>query len=172
MFADPDLGRLPEDFTPLNGVNFDLRGVFQLGSGNGFKDHLPERVEGIPVGQKSEAIHFLLGAMNGSDLGKVEVARILVHYEDGTTATKSVINKDDVSEWLQWFDAYRMPEEKQGWSGLSRNSFSTKTIPGLLPVALAELIWENPHPDKTISHIDIISQRTKTSPFFVAITLE
>ena len=39
-------------------------------------------------------------------------------------------------------------------------------------LALSELVWKNPHPDKTIATIDFISAKAKAAPFLVGITLE
>ena len=59
LFVKLDLALLAETFTPRHGVGFDLRGVMRLAST--WTDE-PERIEGIPVGQRSKAIHFLMGA--------------------------------------------------------------------------------------------------------------
>jgi hypothetical protein len=168
LFETPDLGRLPETFTPRHGVDFDLRGVFQIAAGSGPRAELPEKIEGIPVQQKSEAIHFLIGAMGGNDLDQIEIAKIIVHLDDGTSSTIPLVNKLSIADWFQWFDHYRLTADQTGWSGRTRNPWS----PGTVPCALVELVWKNPFPEKSISHLDFVSTKTKSSLFVVAITLE
>ena len=79
-----------------------------------------------------------------------------------------LINEEHVADWFQWFDNYRLTPEQTGWRGRTRNPW----YPGTVPVALCEVVWQNPFPEKSISHLDIVSAETKCSPFFVAITLE
>ena len=37
---------------------------------------------------------------------------------------------------------------------------------------LSEVVWQNPHPDKTITSIDFVSGLKACAPFLVGITLE
>ena len=166
FFDKPDLGRLPETFTPRHGVGFDLRGVVNLAS-SWYEDGL-DRVDGIPVGQKSEAVHFLMGARGGHSLDRIKVAKIIVHFEDGTTSTMTLKNKVHISDWLQWLNNYRLTDKQKGWSGKMGDPWG----PGTIACAISEVVWKNPHPERTISHIDVVSEVTEVGPFLVAITLE
>ncbi len=165
LFGKLDLSRLAETFTPRHGVDFDLRGAMRLDS-TWMEE--PEKIEGIPVGQKSKAVHFLMGAQGGNKLGRIKVAQILVHFENGSTSTMTIKHKDHIADWLQWLDNFRLTDEQRGWSGNTANPWA----PGVLACAISEVIWENPNPELTISHIDLVSEVTDVAPFVVAITLE
>ncbi len=165
LFGKLDLARLAETFTPRHGVGFDLRGVMRLAS---TWTEEPERIEGIPVGQKSKAIHFLMGAQGGNKLGRIEVARIIVHFDNGDSSTMTIKHKDHIADWLQWLDNFRLTDEQRGWNGNTANPWG----PGVLACAISEVVWKNPNPELTISHIDLVSEVTDVAPFVVAITLE
>jgi hypothetical protein len=60
-------------------------------------------------------------------------------------------------------NAETIPDENVGFLG--ENNLGNKRF-------LTKPVWENPHPDKTISHIDLNSGLIKMAPFIVAITIE
>ena len=53
--------------------------------------------------------------------------------------------------------------DKIGWIGECSNGDAR---------ALTKYSWENPHPDKKVSHIDFEGGLSETAPFIVAITIE
>ena len=172
-----DLKGLPESFTPKQGVSFDLRGVIRLNSGT-FADgrdtqamhpnrEILDRVEGISVGQMAKSIHFLMSSSNTRERDPVELATIEIHYEDGTQAKRPVRFPEDVVDWWQLYGNHRVPEERIGWKGYSR---AIGGFANVVPVHLSEVIWENPHPDRKISHLNLISAKRKASVFVVAVT--
>ena len=120
------------------------------------------------MGQKSKAIHFLMGAQGGNKLGRIEVARFIVHFNNGDSSTLTIKHKDHIADWLQWLDNFRLTDEQRGWSGNTANPWG----PGVLACAISEVVWKNPNPELTISHIDLVSEVTDVAPFVVAITLE
>ncbi|MGK0186699.1 MAG: WD40 repeat protein [Verrucomicrobiales bacterium] len=171
------LSMLPETFFPRNGVGFDLRGLIQLNSGIYRKDFpgksiagkdaaeavglpFPDEQTGITISQKSKALHFLMSC-NWGDQPGAEVARFVMHYDDGPPQTMSVNFGEHVGDW--WKVGPRSPASSPGWSGSNPNGQA---------LHLSELVWENPHPDETISHIDFISNLQSAAPFLVGITLE
>ena len=175
------LGRLPLSFTPLHGVEFDLRGVIQLNSGGipsgssapnqrprDINERLgrdyPDQVTGIPVNQATEALHFLMSCRWGRETSGNEVAHYLVHYNDGTTEKAPISYPDDVADWVQSGENDRLPEERIGWRGMLANGTNERV--------LSEVVWKNPHPQKTVSTIDFVSSHKAAAPFLIAITLE
>jgi hypothetical protein len=166
---------LPESFRPLHGVEFDLRGLIQLNSGTygprddgdvanrdlkeALKREFPDQVTGIPVELKTSALHFLLGAIWGSADKGEEVARLIVHYADGSQEVVPLVVRVDICEW--WLPVLRnmgVDVEREGWSDTDR--------------FLCEKVWQNPHPDKLIQHVDFVSNKKRCGPFLVAITAE
>jgi hypothetical protein len=155
-------------------VNFDLRGLIQLDSGTygsneqvvanktlsqGIGRTFPSEVNGIPVECKSAALHFLLGGIWGSADEGEQVARFVVHYDDGSQEEIPILARVDVWEW--WRPAQRgqgIGAERLGWTDTNR--------------LLAEKVWTNPHPEKQIRSLDLISAKRRFSLFVVAITAE
>ena len=172
------LPELPSTFKPLKGVSFDLRGVVQLesgdipvGAGNRSEPQtvgeisgrpVPERVKGIPVNQRSEALHFLMSCTYGRAALGSEVAHFVIHYEDGSQETKSILYPNDIADWVGGNND-RVPEDKIGWQ-IDRGEQGERI--------LSEIVWQNPHPDMTITSIDFVSGLKACAPFLVGITLE
>ena len=173
-----DLRFLPEKYDQTIGVPFDLRGLIQLQSGqfddgntaNDFwniRRHnkvYPNEVTGIEVNDKAQKIHFLIGALfaHNTKSGSI-AAKLVIHYEDETSEIIPLISKKDIFDWWAVGWAEGLDSEKMGWLGennLGNSRFLTKPV------------WENPYPDKVISHIDFVSGLVKIAPFLVAITME
>ena len=57
----------------------------------------------------------------------------------------------------------KIDPNKIGWIGEASNGAAR---------ALAKYSWKNPHPEKIISHIDIIGGISDCAPFIVGITIE
>jgi WD40 repeat protein len=168
---DGDLSAIPETYVPRKGISYDLRGLIELNSGT-LDDgqsvsekrpyEVPDKVEGIQVGQRAKALHFLVNVSWGLETEAVEVARFILHYEDGTTAERPLVFLEDVVDWVEANNRPSLPKEKIGW----RNPRPSTRY------RLSELTWENPHPDKTITSINFVSALKKAGPVVVAITLE
>ncbi len=172
------LPELPSTFNPLKGVFFDLRGVVQLdsgdipvGAGNRSEPQtvseisgrpIPERVNGISVNQRSEALHFLMGCTYGRAALGSEAAHFVIHYEDGSEEKASILYPNDIADWVGGNNV-PLPEERIGWQ-IDRGEQGERI--------LSEVVWQNPHPDKTITSIDFVSGLKACAPFLVGITLE
>ena len=167
------LSDLAETFQPLHGVSFDLRGIIQLESGpipgnnpdkpdkpisEIYGNTFPERVDGIEIGQKANKVHFLTSCVFALAQPGEVVAELLIHYDDGASARIELKHGEHVMDWLHHGD--QIDPEKVGWRGRPNRKKH-----------LSEIIWDNPHPEKLISHIDFVSALTASGPFLVAITL-
>jgi len=166
---------LPETFVPRDGLEFDLRGVIQLESGvfsgagetnirdrsfgEAMKKEFPVEVTGIPVGLEAKALHFLLGANYGRETAGVEVARLVIRYEDGSQAEMPLRYGPDIVDWYQLGHASVDPA-RVAW----RDYFLNR--------GLVRATWTNPHPETMIRALDFISTKKKAAPFLVAITAE
>ena len=91
---------------------------------------------------------------------KAVVARFVVHYKNGGVEDIPVISESDVVDWLH-------PEDSVNQGALARVFMDDGQ-----PAAMCVKTWKNPHPDKTISHVDFVSGLVQAAPFLVAITLE
>ena len=184
--ADSDsywLGRLAELFEAGDGPEFDIRGMIQLNSGRypddvehiGGKDYnaqtgvnCPMKIEGLAIGQRAAKLHFLQSCHWGREEPGVEVARYIVHYEDGTSERIPVICGMDMAD----FSFHAQPKEvKEGLVHIAwEQDFQAGNRRGTL--ALTRQTWENPHPGKQITQLDFESTGRKAAPFLVAITVE
>ena len=172
-------------------VDFDIRGQIALNSGvfklgiRGIPDskekdfqqatgkskerprgiHRPDSVE-IPVRQVAEKLHFLQFCDYSREAEGVEVAHYLVHYEDGTEPERiPVIYGKDVADLD--IEIGSTPPERIAWEHPYkwRGWYDSR-------IALGIQTWENPHPDKVISHVDFVSAKVQAVPVLVALTAE
>jgi len=182
-----DIRFLYDKYDQKENIPFDLRGVIRLKSGpiswdNGSwessNDHggtksigkvYPDKVEGIKINSKTKKMHFLMGTVFSTDMAKGKTAaKFIMYYEDGTTNEFPIIAKEDV---FDWWTPHRSPglmeqelgPEKVGWIG---EDFLQNGRGFCKPY------WENPAPEKLISHVDFVSGLIDASPFLIAITIE
>ncbi|MDA7650066.1 hypothetical protein N8599_01050, partial [Verrucomicrobiales bacterium] len=178
-----DLRTLPEQYDQDENIPFDLRGIIQLNSAENDEGKTinefgwitrhgkvyPEAVRGINIDNKANKIHFLAGLLFGNNVEKGKTAaKIIIHYEDDSQESFSLIAKVDVFDYWIHTRERREPIEsldpdKIGWIGKCARGDDR---------ALTKYSWENPHPDKEISHIDFEGGLSDTAPFIVAITAE
>jgi WD40 repeat protein/tetratricopeptide (TPR) repeat protein len=167
------LKSLAETFRPRGGIDFDIRGLIQLNSGlysaaageylsgkdvgTAVMHPYPDEVSGIRVGLATPALHFLLSTIHGRVPSGIEVARIVVHYEDGSRAEIPLNFGEDVADWAY---SQALARERIAWQGGR-------------PVRYLSLkSWRNPHPGKPIRHLDFISTRQEAAPFLAGVTAE
>jgi WD40 repeat protein/tetratricopeptide (TPR) repeat protein len=168
---------LPETWIPRDGVQFDLRGVVQLNSGIMEGDNLPpsesgrdvnqileqsfpDNANGIRVDRQVKALHFLGGALYARQPVGETLARVVVHYADGSSAEVPFLFGPDLTDWagLQ----KELDLERVAWR--IRDTGQVRY--------LLRKTWENPSPEKQVSHLDFISTKKNGAPFLVAVTAE
>ncbi|MFN0129259.1 MAG: protein kinase domain-containing protein [Verrucomicrobiales bacterium] len=175
--------RLPETFTPTDGIAFDLRGKVQLNSGpiTRGNEKPEERLDyraitgtplameaAIPVEQKAQAVHFLHAATYGYAPAGTLVAEYVLHFADGSQETAPVIIGTDVADWLVASATRQIPA---GLKGIAwQQPFFRPNGPDQM--ALTRQSWKNPKPDVAIERIEFISKGEEAAPFLVGITLE
>ena len=167
------LRMMPETFRPPNGVEFDLRGLVQLNSGtyddvgrnyqdkdiNQYADKsFPDSVAEIIISQKAKALHFLVSSIHGRANQNDEVARFVIHYDDNSQAVVPLLFGVDIDDWYDTDDTKL--RERIAWEGDDPQHHVTLKS------------WQNPNPDKMISHVDFVSGKRFAAPFLVAITAE
>ena len=173
-----DLRFLPDKYDNNTNIPFDIRGVIRLNSGpignwSSANDHwgtrtigqsYPDAVTGISVNAKAERLHFLMGAVFAANWTDTDTAATLkIHFEDGSSDELKVIAEKDLVDWWAPNKSYLIDPEKIGFIGTNFLGHSR---------ILTKPIWENPHPDRTISHIDFVSGLASGCPILIAITIE
>ncbi|MBQ6341259.1 MAG: hypothetical protein IJI36_19145, partial [Kiritimatiellae bacterium] len=121
----------------------------------------PLEVKGIPVDAKAKNIYFL-HAIGWGVLGRTETAfTYIVNYEDGTKEELPCRNFHEVWDWFFVATTADMAKSNchKGWAnGQNRGLYIWQ--------------WQNPHPEKRIKTLDIVSANTQQIPLIVAATVE
>ena len=166
---DYDLSALQTGKQWLGGMLFDvvdpkrnqgascivLRGSHRFTSDERF----PTEVTGIPVGHKLSSLTFLHTCGWPVTAGE-KIGSYRVHYEDGTVEDAPVLYGKDVLEWN-----HRRPDDvteaEIAWTGETKAK---------APACVFAWTWRNPHPEKVIASLDIVSSGTAASAIMLAIT--
>ena len=76
-----DLATLPKGLQTFGGVEFDVRGIVQLGSTASPSTNYPALIKGIPVKQKCQRLHFLHAAAFGSRADEgTQIGAYVAHF--------------------------------------------------------------------------------------------
>lgn len=121
----------------------------------------PEKIEGVRVDRKAGAVYFL-HAIAWGVLNKVETAfTYVVRYGDGTVEEVPVRNYREVWDW--------------GFLALTAEMEANHCVKGWANDENKGLYlwrWTNPHPEKAIASIDIVSACAGQIPLIAAISVE
>ncbi len=153
-----DLRVLPTGDQVFCGVPFHVverdGGQAIMLAGRKFQQGLVREVKGIPVNRKAAGLVFLHGCAWSGGI----VWRYGIHYADGTQVQVPVKYGVHVNNW--WSDnTDDLAEAKAAWTGNN----------ALHAVTLYAQEWVNPHPEKIITSLDIVSE-VQAIPFVIAIT--
>jgi len=160
------------------GVPFNVAGRAQL-FGRDMTDIaklFPERIRNIIIGGRCDRLHLLHGACDVSTPGQA-VARLVLHYADGSSAEIPIIAGAHLQDW--WGPIYITnsgagryttdPGTELAWAGT--NPAIHKHAPDF-SLRLYRTTFANPHPELEIKTIDYVSTLTQSAPFLVGLTLE
>lgn len=160
-----DLRSMPEGLMRTGGVPYRVLGggtgqpsVVMLG-GDGMMDAFPRHVNGIPVGSRVKALHFLHGCAYAVQADE-RVGAFTVRYSDGGTEEIPLICERNT---YAWDDQSLGMAYGFAWRGKS---------PDGRAVGVCDLAWTNKRPDVEIESIDFAAAPTQASPFLVAVTAE
>ncbi|MBI2299151.1 MAG: hypothetical protein HYU66_09460 [Armatimonadetes bacterium] len=128
----------------------------------GVPGNLPERVAGIPVGKKLDALFFLQAARldqrrdprERRENKPYEMARYVVHYADGQTATVPVIAEVDIDDYRQP-TPQPLPGAQIGWTRPYGD--------GSQAVAYVQQ-WNNPRPEVAIASVGLEYGEARRGP--------
>jgi len=178
---DNNLAELPSGLNVYGGVPFDVEGLIQLGGKSlisAFHKNFPAEVDGIAIHQRFKKIHLLHAGdwVDTAEFGTT-VARLVLHYENGSQGQIDLVAGRDVFEfWSPLFTtgadpkyARMSPATERAWTGTNR------FLEALWPdesLTLYKSTFTNPQPDLTVSTVDYVSTMTGTAPFLVGLTVE
>ena len=176
-----NLAGLPSGVNVYGGVPFDVEGLIQLGGlslASTFHKNYPAEVDGIPIHKRCAKIYLLHAGdwVGGAESG-MAVAKLVLHYEDGSQQQIDIMAGRDVFEfWSPLFttgaepEYSRMsPDTERAWTG------SNRYIKQLWPdesLVLYKSGFANPRSALTVSTVDYVSTMTGAAPFMVGLTVE
>jgi len=130
----------------------------------------PEKVEGIKVGAKLDRLHILHSTGYGNEPAVndgTEIGAYVVHYADGTTERVPILYGEDLRDWWVLPDRPAVKRAKVAWEGTNAAAEGMGA-----KIRLYRVEWTNPHPEKEVATIDMLSKGLECDPFLVALTLE
>ena len=136
-----DLAALPEGVQTFGGVEFDVRGIVQLGSKSPSSTNYPALIKGIPVKQKCQRLHFLhaAGFGNPGDEGK-QIGAYVVHFTANPMRLEIPIRYGhEVRDWHALAGEPAAPDELTVvWTGTERAEQSGGPLHPVVPDHLDE----------------------------------
>jgi hypothetical protein len=166
-YTGNDLSRLPRGIHKLGETYFRI-GEEMVHVQGRMRSDLPQSVEGIAVGARGRVLHFLHAAQYAAEPGEM-IGAYVVHYADGTSEQIPLVCGRHLVDWWAWDRSSSEPTEaKVAWTGSNDNTELNKG----LKIRLFDLTWTNPHPEKEIAALDVLSAGKQPDPFLVAVTLE
>jgi len=160
------LSLLPRGLQTFAGVQFDVRGLIQLGCTKAITQTFPSKAEGIPVGRTCRRLRFLHAACTsyGTTNGTV-IGQFVVHQENQPPIILPIRFGLDVRDWeaLPKQEPQGQDHATIAWRG--RNDAGRN-------LQLFTTTWDNPHPQVKVDHLDYVSAMSSAAPFLLAITAE
>jgi hypothetical protein len=126
--------------------------------------HVSRALEKIPVVHDCKALHLIGAARNVEASNGDEAFKIIVHYDNGTTAEATMLYGIDLGDW--WPYVITAPD-RLVWTG--SNPYSRKQG---REIGIYHMKWENPHRDRIIASVDLIASSGYGAPFILALTAE
>jgi serine/threonine protein kinase/WD40 repeat protein len=160
-----DLSMLSAGLHEFNKVQFDVRGVIQIGALGANDLAYPSHVLGIRIERQCRRLHFLHAAILASSARPGdELGSYIFHYANGRQVEVPIVAGKDMA------DLKGRPNEIK--TSL-RIAWSSDEAKGGGATRLFQTTWENPFPDVSIVRLDFVSDKpTPGQPFLVAITAE
>jgi hexosaminidase len=141
----------------LTGKNASTNGAIILSGIMNPPGNFPASINLKMEASTLKEMHFLLCTIFRTNDYK-EVGEIIFLYSDGEKESMKLIYGRNI---FAFNDVRSSRDAGIAWEGLSKNK--TK-------VALWDLCWKNPHPEKKITSVTIISNNTEVSPVLFSVT--
>jgi hypothetical protein len=164
-----DLASLPTGVQNLAGVDYDVRGIVQVGSIERAAERFPARIDRIKIQQKCARLHFLHSAGFGSvtDEGQ-QVGSYIVHFATNRMQLEiPIIYGPDVRNWHRLAGEQPSTDSNLAWQGTNALSADSHDL-----IRLFTTTWVNLVPGVEIESIDFVSSMGKVAPFLIAITVD
>ncbi len=130
----------------------------------------PESVAGIKVGARGTKLHILHGTEQQAEPG-TEIGNYLIKYADGSREKIPIVYGRNLVNWWHYPSQKNDPTAARiAWTGSNEMVDGRKAEK--LEIRLFAFTWTNPHPDREIATIDVVSSRTICDPYLIAVTLE
>lgn len=165
------LKTIPVGHQVFRNVPFEIGGEIHLwgfGRATNNTSYYPECVPDIAVGRKFETLYVYHGSYYKSPDG-TPVCWVVMRYADGSSATNTLSFGADILDWMVGGSEapLRTPYATNSMLAWVGGKFS-ETQDNRLRFCMTAL--NNPHPDRIVSTIDLISCKTKTVPIILAMT--
>jgi RNA polymerase sigma factor (sigma-70 family) len=162
-----DLSRLPRGVHRLGDAYFRI-GEEMVHVRGQMAPHLPQAVKGIQVGARGQVLYILHATQYGVETGTL-IGAYVIHYADGSHERIPIVYRRNLANWWRLGGPEQAPTEaKVAWTGTND---ATDLNPGIT-IRLFAMTWTNPHPEKAIAALDVLSAGKECDPFVVAVTLE
>ncbi len=156
----------------FRGVPFQIEGLIYLwgeGRSTNHTSPYPEQVRDISVGEQFQTLYVCHGAYYKSSEG-TPVFSLVFRYADGSSATNTLSYASDVIDWKVATSEAPLrtpssPNSMMAWLG---GQFSP-TEQNRLRYCMTAV--NNPHPDRPVATIDLLSCKSRTIPFVLALTV-
>jgi WD40 repeat protein len=162
-----DVAELPQGIQTFAGVEFDVRGLIQVGSESPDSVKYRKKISGIRIARQSQRLQFLHAAINAADVKEdIQIGSYIVHFANGERRDIPIVVGRDVADW------WNQPNEETkkfviAWTGTNAASRAAGRT-----IRLFKTTWENPYPEVEVKSIDFVSTHDIAAPFLVAITVE
>jgi hypothetical protein len=155
----------------FRGVPFQIEGLIHLwgeGRSTNHTSPFPEQVRDIAVGQQVQTLYVCHGSYFKSPSG-TPVFRLVFRYQDGSSATNTLCFGADILDWLVGSNEAPLktpssPNSMMAWIGGEFSPTQKNRIRFCMTAV------DNPHPERSVATIDLISCKSKTVPFILAMT--
>ena len=162
-----DLSELRRGIQTLAGIQFDVRGLIQVGAESRTGETYPTKVADIAIQRACQRLHFLHAAIDAfSQPDGTRIGSYVIRYSNGRQSEFPIVIGVSLADW---FD---QPNEENktftiAWTG--QNAASRRQG---RKIRLFRSTWENPAPGETVRSIDFVWTASEAAPFLVAITAE
>jgi hypothetical protein len=130
----------------------------------------PESVTRIKVAARGAKLHILHSAQQQTEPG-TELGNYVIQYADGAREKIPIIYGRNLVDWWHFPSQKNDPTDaKIAWTGSNEMVDGRKA--DKLEVRLYAVTWTNPHPEKEIATIDVVSSNSNCDPYLIAVTLE
>lgn len=162
---------IPVGHQVFHHVPFDIGGELHLwgyGRSTNNTSPYPERITDIEANRQFETLYVYHGSYYKTPEG-TPVCKVVLRYEDGTSATNTLKFGADILDWMvgSHEEPLNTPYATNSMLAWVGGQFS-ENQKNRLRFCMTAL--DNPHPDRTVGTIDLISCKTMTVPIILAMT--